>query len=454
MRHALALLLGALLLPVAARAQTYATVCATQAGEALLTCLRAGYTPTAVYSYDRARDTLFSYVDDGDRTRITDLYVGRVLPIRPGFDPTQEGCNGDKDNNTSTCSGSRTINTEHLWPQSLGAQTGRPEGDMHHLYPSRGDVNTVRSNYPFGQLGYRTAANLYRDTLTFAATAASADSLTFSAYRSSVFMPRAVVRGDIARALFYFRTIYATEATAAPERVAFFDGMKTTLLAWHRADPPGLAEQARGQRVAIYQGRQNPYALDTSLVMRAFFPGTLPVELLAFTAAADGGAAVLRWTTESETNNSGFAIETLRGSAAAAAWAELAFVAGRGTTSERAAYEQRIDGLGAGTHRFRLVQRDLDGTATVAGTVEVSIGMNAAIVAEGRGPVVRFGARDSGTLTAEAYDVTGRRVAVLFTGPVEGGEVREATLTGVAAGVYFVRVTGQMGAETARVVVR
>ncbi len=66
----------------------------------------------------------------------------------------------------------------------------------------------------------------------------------------------------------------------------------------------------------------------------------LPVELSAFTAAADGQSAVLRWTTESETNNSGFAIETLRGNA----WTELAFVAGRGTTSERMSYEQRIGG--------------------------------------------------------------------------------------------------------------
>ncbi len=164
--------------------------------------------------------------------------------------------------------------------------------------------------------------------------------------------------------------------------------------------------------------------------------GALPVELSAFTAAADGQSAVLRWTTESETNNSGFAIETLRGNA----WTELAFVAGRGTTSERMSYEQRIDGLGAGTHQFRLVQRDLDGTAHIAGTVEVAIGMGAAIVAEGRGASVRFGAREAGTITAEAFDVTGRRVAVLFAGSVEGGEVREAELSGVAAGVYFVRV--------------
>ena len=83
-----------------------------------------------------------------------------------------------------------------------------------------------------------------------------------------------------------------------------------------------------------------------------------------------------------------------------------------------------------------------------------AIGMARAIVAEGRGSVVRFGAREAGTITAEAFDVTGRRVAVLFAGSVDGGEVREAELSGVASGVYFVRVSGRVGAETARVVVR
>jgi hypothetical protein len=270
-------LLAALALAVPAAGQSFTVFCLGQSGPALLSCLRASHSPATVYSYNQARDTLFAFVDDGDRTRITDLYVMRVLPIRPGADPTTEGCNGDKDNNSSTCSGARTINTEHLWPQSLGADTGRPEADMHHLYPSRGDVNTVRGNNPFGQFPYRTATALYRDTLTYPPSPVPTDSLTYSAARSGMFMPRASVRGDIARALFYFRSIYEAEATATAARVAFFDGMRATLLAWHRADPPDAAEQARSGRVKLYQGNDNPFALDTTLAARAYGMGATGV---------------------------------------------------------------------------------------------------------------------------------------------------------------------------------
>ena len=176
----------------------------------------------------------------------------------------------------------------------------------------------------------------------------------------------------------------------------------------------------------------------------------LPVELSSFTAVADGGAAIVRWTTESETNNAGFDLQTLR----SGAWATVATRTGRGTTAERTRYEERIDGLAAGRHTFRLVQRDLDGTATVAGTVELVIGGASALVAETRGTSVRFGAAAAQAVTVEAYDVTGRRVATLFAGTVAAGELQSAELSGVAPGVYLVRVTGRSGSATTPVVVR
>ena len=177
---------------------------------------------------------------------------------------------------------------------------------------------------------------------------------------------------------------------------------------------------------------------------------SLPVELSSLTATASGNAAVVRWTTESETNNAGFDLQTLR----SGAWATVATRTGRGTTAERTRYEERIDGLAAGRHTFRLVQRDLDGTATVAGTVELVIGGASALVAETRGTSVRFGAAAAQAVTVEAYDVTGRRVATLFAGSVAAGEMQSAELTGVAPGVYLVRVTGRSGSATTPVVVR
>ncbi len=406
MRFLIAAALAACLAPASA-AQSYISLCPGQTGDALVECLQAAYTPTSTYSYDRARDTLFSFVDDGDRTRITDVYVGRVIVLRPGFDPTQEGCNGDKDNNTSTCSGSRTLNTEHAWPQSMGASRRPQQSDLHHLYPARGDVNSSRSNNPYAQFGYRSATSLYRDTLTFAPASVGADSLTFSATRSGSFMPRASVRGDLARSLFYFRAVYADTATARPERVAFFEGMKATLLRWHRADPPSAAEQARSQRVAQYQGRGNPFVLDTSLVARAFFAETLPVELLAFTGGAAGDGRVrLAWTTASETDNAAFTVDARH--AGASTWQPRGALPGRGTTAERTDYRLDLDEPLPGRIAYRLTQRDLDGTARVVGTVEVEVtGLGLAVYPS----PARTSVRVAGLAApADVVDVLGRVV--------------------------------------------
>ncbi len=180
---------------------------------------------------------------------------------------------------------------------------------------------------------------------------------------------------------------------------------------------------------------------------------SLPVELSSFTAAADGSAALLRWTTESETDNAGFSVETLRG----ATWTEMAFVSGRGTTSERMSYERRIEGLSAGTHRFRLVQRDLDGTATVAATVEVAIGLARAFEVSVSGnatasPRVSLVGRESGTAGVSVFDVRGREVARYAVDAMAGAR-NEVTVSGLASGVYVVRVGGGPDAASARIVV-
>ena len=181
---------------------------------------------------------------------------------------------------------------------------------------------------------------------------------------------------------------------------------------------------------------------------------TLPVELTSLTAQAFGTSAVVRWTTESETNNAGFAIEALRGNA----WAELATVAGRGTTSERQNYEQRIEGLGAGRHTLRLVQRDLDGATTVAGTVELTIGQSDAFDVSVRAnataaPEVSFVSRDGGSATVTVLDVTGRTVARYAVDALAGARTG-VTVEDLAAGVYVVRIDGQRGTAATALVVR
>ena len=178
-------------------------------------------------------------------------------------------------------------------------------------------------------------------------------------------------------------------------------------------------------------------------------PSSLPVELVGFAATASDRTARLAWTTASETNNTGFAVEQARGET----WAERGFVAGRGTTSEATDYRFDVDGLTAGTHRFRLRQIDTDGAATLSPVVTVEI------APEGDGRVTVLGQRAvriettaDEDVTVEVVDVLGRRIA--RTRLAVSGTAEVALPTGLAAGVYVVRVHGERLRASTTVVVR
>jgi hypothetical protein len=198
----------------------------------------------------------------------------------------------------------------------------------------------------------------------------------------------------------------------------------------------------------------------------------LPVELTALTATADGAdGVVLAWRTASETNNAGFAVEHAAPRAEgmpadgtpedAGGFTEVGFVEGAGTTTEAQTYRFRLAGLRAGTHRLRLRQVDFDGTPTVSPVVEVTLGLEAPYRLAPPAPnpfatraEMALTVRTTQAVTVAAYDVLGRRVAVLHDGPLRAGQRTPLTLDGtrLASGVYLVRVTGETFATTARVV--
>ncbi len=180
---------------------------------------------------------------------------------------------------------------------------------------------------------------------------------------------------------------------------------------------------------------------------------SLPVELVAFTAALDGrSTARLAWTTASETVNSGFQIEAH--APGADDFRRIAFVPGRGTTSETNRYDYAVENLAPGRHAFRLHQIDLDGTASVSPTVELVVGLDAPLTLETRGRAVHVATREAASVRVEAYDALGRRVAVLFEGTLGAGEAHSVELDGFAAGVYVVRALSARATASAPVVVR
>ncbi len=141
--------------------------------------------------------------------------------------------------------------------------------------------------------------------------------------------------------------------------------------------------------------------------------GVLPVELVAFTATLDGSTALLRWTTASETNNSGFDVEHRTG---ASSFQTVGFQAGHGTTLEASSYAQTVTGLAPGTHLFRLRQVDFDGAFEYSPEVELTLeadGLALALVGLPASEALRgtLIVPNAGAARVTLYDVLGRKQA-------------------------------------------
>jgi hypothetical protein len=98
----------------------------------------------------------------------------------------------------------------------------------------------------------------------------------------------------------------------------------------------------------------------------------LPVEFAKpLTASAQENAALLTWTTVTESNNSGFIVQRL---ASDDDWQRIGFVRSRSTNSNTPSGYAFVDeGLSAGTYTYRLTQVDLDGTQSISNIAQVSI---------------------------------------------------------------------------------
>ncbi len=98
----------------------------------------------------------------------------------------------------------------------------------------------------------------------------------------------------------------------------------------------------------------------------------IPVNLISFSGQVSGSKVMLSWMTATETNNKGFAVERSFGDN----WAEMSFINGHGTTSERSTYNYTDDFTNnayQGIVEYRLKQVDFDGTYSYSRTVMINL---------------------------------------------------------------------------------
>ena len=254
---------------------TNALICPTSTTlNEFLICIQTNYTPNQTLGYGPARDILYSDIDvDSNTQELSGIYTDFTIIMDYSTDP-----------DPSIHALNLGINTEHAYPQSMGAGNEPARSDMFNIFPSRIEANSSRSNCPFNnivdtdtetwfylnqELNFIPGTNI--DLYSEKDNEAVYTSLLAS--QQCDFEPREDVKGDIARAIFYFYTIYNvsnlnTYLSYANE--AFFEAMKTTLLQWNLDDPVDQIEIDRNNAIKILQGNENPFIIDASLASRMF----------------------------------------------------------------------------------------------------------------------------------------------------------------------------------------
>ena len=218
-------------------------------GSALRTWLKQNYYDGhhTQLGYDNARAKMYNYIDNHNN-KITCVYSGYQVSWTYGG----TGTNPDP------------INCEHTVPQSYFNDAEPMKSDLHHLFPAYNSWNSTRSNYPFAEIDDNTTTKwMYLSTSQSTIPTSNID--LYSEYASGQFEPREDHKGDVARAIFYFYTMYPTQAGSISD-VADIN----TLYQWSIDDPVSQAEIDRNIAIQSFQGDLNPYITMPSLIARAW----------------------------------------------------------------------------------------------------------------------------------------------------------------------------------------
>lgn len=232
---------------------TYYVNTSGKSGEALKTALNNVLRGHVRFSYAEVWDAI-SYTDEdpANTSNVILLYAGRsqAKTFRAG-----------------TSSSLDAWNREHVWAKSHGFpnESQYAHTDLHHLRPEDVSLNSTRGNKDFDNGG----------TAVTEAPANKTDSDSFE--------PRAAVKGDVARMLFYMDVRYegaddsgtpdleipnvAPTGSTVPQM-----GKLCTLVAWHLADPVDSFEQRRNNRIYELQKNRNPFIDNPQWVKAIYGP--------------------------------------------------------------------------------------------------------------------------------------------------------------------------------------
>lgn len=340
-------------------------------------------------------------------------------------------------------------NKEHSFPNSWFSGTSStnnfPGADLHHIYPTDMDVNSLRGNFPFGKVATASTTTLNGSKLGTSA-------ISFAGYSGSVFEPIDAYKGDFARATLYMVTRYQSEQLSWENLQAtgnvVMDGTTwpsveldylTMLVQWHLADPVSAKEIERNNEVFGYQNNRNPFVDHPEYVNLVWqCAGALPVTLTDFTAVKQSASSVLlQWSATNETNFNLFEIER---SNDAARYIKIGTVLGQNLANYNFGDVQLPT---SATVYYRLKMIDIDGRFTYSKVVLVRLNndfSNAVVYPNPSAGVlnIRFNVTINSNTQLILTDITGRTV---MTSPVKKGSMNlDMNLQHLPSGRYFIKI--------------
>jgi len=183
--------------------------------------------------YNLARDHMYGHIDN------VDGWVECVYTGRTAFFDTRAG---------ATANG---FNCEHTWPQSFSGEAEPMKSDIFHLYPTDETANNKRGSYDFGIVVNQTWA-------------VGGSKLGTDCDGQTVFEPRDVHKGNVARTHFYYIIRYDGNYNSYVDPAK----MEAHFRSWHVSDPVDGAEAQRNEDIYDLQYNRNPFIDHPALVER------------------------------------------------------------------------------------------------------------------------------------------------------------------------------------------
>jgi len=193
---------------------------------------------------------------------------------------------------------------------------------------------------------------------------------------------------------------------------------------------------------------------NSGLILKYYEPANIPVELAGFSALVSGSNISLSWITASEINNAGFDIERRKSSLinpdVFEEWNKIAFVEGKGTTTEVNHYSFSDKNLGEGNYEYRIKQIDYDGSFKyyyLNETLTISSPISFALEQNYPNPFnpstkIQFSIPAASKVTLKVYDILGNEVAQLVNDFKPAG-VYDIEFNGenLSSGIYYYTIT-------------